>query len=186
MAARHPLYAEADIVVSCTDESPDATTRRVQEALAAWTPPARLPVALEGGRGYEVVVGEGLLARAGALLAPVLPSRRVAVVSDAAVAALHGPALRAGLEEAGFAVAAEVDGAARRGEQGLRRPCIACWKSCWRRGSTGGRRWSRSAAAWWATSRASPRRWRCAACPSCRCRPPCSRRWTAASAARPA
>jgi shikimate kinase / 3-dehydroquinate synthase len=109
MAARHPLYAEADIVVSCTDESPDATTRRVQEALAAWTPPARLPVVLEGGRGYEVVVGEGLLPRAGALLAPVLPSRRVAVVSDAAVAASHGPALRAGLEEAGFAVAAEVE-----------------------------------------------------------------------------
>ena len=109
MAARHPLYAEADIVVSCSDESPDATTRRVQEALAAWTPPARLPVALEGGRAYEVVVGEGLLARAGALLAPVLPSRRVAVVSDGAVAGLHGPALRAGLEEAGFAVAAEVE-----------------------------------------------------------------------------
>ena len=106
MAARHPLYAEADIVIPCTDESPDATTRRVQEALAGWTPPARLPVALDG-RSYDVVVGEGLLARAGALLAPALPSRRVAVVSDAAVAALHGPALRAGLEEAGFAVAVE-------------------------------------------------------------------------------
>src|SRR5215207_3359374 len=48
-------------------------------------------------------------ARACALLAPVLPSRRVAVVSDAAVAASHGPALRAGMEEAGFAVAAEVE-----------------------------------------------------------------------------
>ncbi len=107
MAARHPLYAEADIVIPCNDESPDATTRRVQDALAAWAPPARLPVALEGGRGYEVVVGEGLLPRAGALLAGVLPSRRVAVVSDEAVAALHGPALRAGLEEAGFAIAAE-------------------------------------------------------------------------------
>ncbi len=108
MAARHPLYAEADIVIPCNDESPEATTRRVLEALADWAPPAHLRVALDGGRSYEVVVGEGLLARAGALLAPVLPSRRVAVVSDAAVAALHGPALRAGLEEAGFAVAVEV------------------------------------------------------------------------------
>ncbi len=106
MVARHHLYAEADIVIPCTDESPEATTRRVQEALAGWTAPARLPVALDG-RGYDVLVGEGLLARAGALLAPVLPSRRVAVVSDAAVAALHGPALRAGLEEAGFTVAVE-------------------------------------------------------------------------------
>ena len=108
MALRHPLYAEADIVVPCTDESPDSTTRRVHEAVAAWAPPERLPVPLDGGRGYEVVVGDGLLARAGALLAPVLAGRRVAVVSDAAVAALHGAALRAGLEEAGFAVAAEV------------------------------------------------------------------------------
>jgi shikimate kinase/3-dehydroquinate synthase len=108
MAARHPLYAEADIVVPCTDESPDSTTRRVHEALAAWAPPARLPVPLDGGRAYEVVVGEGLLARAGALLAPALAARRVVVVSDASVAALHGPALRAGLEEGGFAVAAEV------------------------------------------------------------------------------
>src|SRR5918993_2209854 len=66
MAARHPLYAEADIVVHCTDESPDSTTRRVAEAIAGWSPPARLPVALEG-RSYDVVVGEGLLARAGPL-----------------------------------------------------------------------------------------------------------------------
>ena len=124
MAARHPLYAEADIVIHCTDESPDATTRRVQEALAAWAPPARLPVALAGGRGYDVVVGQGVLARAGALLAPVLPSRRVAVVSDSAVAPLHGPALRAGLEEAGFAVAAEVSvppGEASKGFETLHR-----------------------------------------------------------------
>ena len=44
MTARHPLYAEADIVIACTDESPDSTTRRVQEALEGWTAPARLPV----------------------------------------------------------------------------------------------------------------------------------------------
>jgi shikimate kinase/3-dehydroquinate synthase len=106
MAARHPLYAEADIVIPCNDESPEATTRRVQEALAGWAAPARLPVALDG-RGYDVLVGEGLLARAGALLSPVLPSRRVAVVSDAAVAALHGPALRAGLEAADFTIVVE-------------------------------------------------------------------------------
>jgi shikimate kinase / 3-dehydroquinate synthase len=107
MTARHPLYAEADLVIQCTDESPDSTTRRVQEALEGWTPPARLPVTL-GERSYDIVVGEGLLERAGALLAPVLPARRVVVVTDENVAPLHLPTLRAGLEEAGFSTLAEI------------------------------------------------------------------------------
>lgn len=107
MTARHPLYAEADIVIPCTDESPDITTRRVQMGLEAWRPPQRLAVGL-GERAYEVVVGEGLLAHAGAHLAPVLPARRVVVVTDEVVAPLHLTALRAGLEEAGFAIAATI------------------------------------------------------------------------------
>ncbi len=111
MTARHPLYAEADIVIPCTDESPEITTRRVQSGLEAWRAPLRLPVGLPSGlgeRGYEVLVGEGLLAHAGAHLAPVLPSRRVVVVTDEVVAPLHLTALRAGLEEAGFAIAATI------------------------------------------------------------------------------
>ncbi|MDI3305974.1 MAG: 3-dehydroquinate synthase [Acetobacteraceae bacterium] len=107
MMARHPLYAEADIVIPCTDESPDVTTRRVQEALEAWTPPARLPVTL-GERSYDIVAGPGLLARAGGLMAPVLPARRAAIVTDASVAPLHLPALRAGLLEAGFTITTEI------------------------------------------------------------------------------
>ena len=106
IAARHPTFAEADIIVDCTDEPPEVTTRRVQDAVAGHREPRRLPVGL-GDRAYEIVVGEGLLLRAGALLAPVLASRRVAVVSDSDVARLHLPALRAGLEEAGFTVLAE-------------------------------------------------------------------------------
>ena len=31
---RHPLFAEADIIVDCTDEPPEQTTRRVIEAIA--------------------------------------------------------------------------------------------------------------------------------------------------------
>lgn len=103
MAARHPTFAEADVIVDCTDEPPEITTRRVMDALLAHREPARLPVAL-GERRYEIVVGEGLLARAGALVAPVLPARRVAVVTDGSVAALHLPRLHAGLEEAGVTV----------------------------------------------------------------------------------
>ncbi len=106
MRNRHPLYAEADLVIPCSDESPEATTRRVQEAIAAWQPPLRLPVQL-AERSYEVAIGEGLLARAGALLAPVLPAKRVAIVTDETVGPLHLPTLRRGLAEAGFAIAVE-------------------------------------------------------------------------------
>ncbi len=102
MAQRHPVYAEADMVVDCGDENPDTTTAQVLAALAAWTPPRRLAVAL-GRDGYEVVVGEGLLARAGALLAPVLSQKRAVVVTDATVARLHLPALLEGLAETAIA-----------------------------------------------------------------------------------
>jgi shikimate kinase/3-dehydroquinate synthase len=108
MAARYPLYAEADLALDCFDDSPEMTTLRVERCLAGWQRPARLPVALSE-RPYEVVVGGGLLARAGGLLAPHLPSRRVAIISDRAVAALHLPALRAGLAEGGFEVRAAIE-----------------------------------------------------------------------------
>ena len=106
IAARHPLFAEADVTVDCTDEPPEVTTRRVAEAVAGLAAPRRLAVGL-GDRGYEIVVGQGLLARAGTLIGPVLPARRCVVISDADVARLHLPALRAGLAEAGIAVLAE-------------------------------------------------------------------------------
>jgi shikimate kinase/3-dehydroquinate synthase len=101
MTVRHPLYAEADIVVDCTDESPDTTTSHVLDALLAWQKPRRLTVALSGG-SYDVVVGESLLARAGALLAPVLPQKRAFVVTDENVAARHLPTLLDSLAETGF------------------------------------------------------------------------------------
>jgi shikimate kinase/3-dehydroquinate synthase len=98
MAARHPVYAEADITVECGDESPDGTTARVLEALLAWRPHRRLAVALSS-TAYDVLIGEGLLARAGALLAPVLPQKRCVVITDSHVAVLHLPALLASLAE---------------------------------------------------------------------------------------
>jgi shikimate kinase/3-dehydroquinate synthase len=101
MEQRHPIYAEADIVVDCGEDSPETTTGRVLDALHAWSPPRRLPVALASA-SYHVVIGDGLLAKAGALLAPVLPQKRAVVVTDETVAGLHLPALLAGLAEAGF------------------------------------------------------------------------------------
>ena len=61
----------------------------------------RIDVAGEGFRPYQVLVGEGLLASAGELVAPLLPRKRAAVVTDETVGALHGPALIAALERAG-------------------------------------------------------------------------------------
>ncbi len=99
---RAPIYAEADVIVDCTDEPPESTTSRVLDALLAWRAPRRLAVTLPSA-SYDVVVGEGLLNRAGALLAPVLPQKRAVVVTDEVVAALHLPALLAGLAETGIA-----------------------------------------------------------------------------------
>ncbi len=101
-AMRNPIYAEADVIVDCTDEGVDGTTTRVMEAVLGYRPPHRLPVTLPNAR-YEVVIGDGLLRRTGALLSPVLPQRRAVVVTDAVVARLHLPTLLAGLAETGIA-----------------------------------------------------------------------------------
>lgn len=62
-----------------------------------------VPVAL-GARSYEVRVGSGLIDRAGTEIAPLLHRKRVAVVTDETVAALHLPRLVAALEGKGIAV----------------------------------------------------------------------------------
>jgi shikimate kinase/3-dehydroquinate synthase len=98
---RHPIYAEADIVIDSRDEPVDSMAKRLTEAVLAHEPPLRVPVELAAG-GYDVVVGSGLLARAGSLLARVLPQRRAIIVTDRIVAGLHLATLRAGLENAGF------------------------------------------------------------------------------------
>jgi 3-dehydroquinate synthase len=62
----------------------------------------RLRVEL-GARSYDIVVGEGLLEEAGALMQQVLRQPRVVVVTDTTVAALHLARLEAGLGAAGLA-----------------------------------------------------------------------------------
>ncbi len=49
------------------------------------------------GRPYEVLIGPGLLAAAGARIRPLLKRGRTAVVMDETVAGLHGPSLLQGL-----------------------------------------------------------------------------------------
>ena len=56
-----------------------------------------------GERSYTVKVGSGLLDSSGQHIAPFLRQKRVAVVTDEHVAALHLPRLQAALEQAGIA-----------------------------------------------------------------------------------
>ncbi len=105
LAERGPIYAQADVIVDCSDEPPDGTVQRVLAALAQARAPRRVPVDLSE-RGYDILVGPGLLARAGAHAAQVLanfrPGRRAVVVTDATVATLHLDRFMASLAEAGF------------------------------------------------------------------------------------
>ncbi len=57
-----------------------------------------------GARAYDVLIGPGLIDRAGEWLAPHLPRRRTAVVTDRHVADHHGERLAAALESGGIAV----------------------------------------------------------------------------------
>jgi len=59
-----------------------------------------------GERAYDIRIGEGLIARAGAEIAPLLKRPRVAVLSDENVAALHLEALREGLAADGIEMVA--------------------------------------------------------------------------------
>ena len=55
-----------------------------------------------GARAYEVAIGPGLLAQAGARIAPFAPRGRLAVVSDETVWGLHGAELTGALAGAGL------------------------------------------------------------------------------------
>ena len=55
-----------------------------------------------GARGYDILIGEGLIGAAGAEIAARLPGARAAIITDDNVAAHHAPALAASLEAAGI------------------------------------------------------------------------------------
>jgi len=62
----------------------------------------RIPVAGDGFKPYEVVVGQGLLRNAVEWAKPFLRNMRVLIVTDSHVAPLHGEALRAQFDAAGY------------------------------------------------------------------------------------
>jgi 3-dehydroquinate synthase len=55
-----------------------------------------------GARGYDILIGEGLLARAGEFVKPLAKRDRVFVVADETVAKLHLATLGGGLKQAGL------------------------------------------------------------------------------------
>lgn len=65
------------------------------------SPPLSVRVDL-GARSYDILIGAGLLARAGALIAPFASQPRAFIISDHTVWGLHGDALRAGLAANGI------------------------------------------------------------------------------------
>ncbi|MGB3314051.1 MAG: 3-dehydroquinate synthase [Albidovulum sp.] len=68
-----------------------------------------------GERSYDVRIGAGLLARAGAEIAPLLARPRVAVLTDETVSALHLEALREGLGDVTMTALALPAGEATKG-----------------------------------------------------------------------
>lgn len=101
MDIRYPTYAEADITVDCGEESVEQSAATVINALALGRQPRVVPVILDRWR-YDVTIGENLLRHAGMLLSPVLPQKRVVVVTDSTVASLHLPQLLQGLAQDGI------------------------------------------------------------------------------------
>lgn len=68
-----------------------------------------------GARAYDVRIGGGLVARAGAEIAPLLRRPKVAVITDETVGALHLEALRAGLGDVAMVSLALPAGEATKG-----------------------------------------------------------------------
>ena len=71
------------------------------------------------GRGYDIVIGPGLVDRAGELAAPLLASPRVIIVSDETVEPLYGARLVASFERAGAKTAQVTVPAGERSKNGL-------------------------------------------------------------------
>ena len=64
----------------------------------------RIPVAGEGFKPYDVVVGQGLLTKAAEWISPFLTNRRVVIVTDSHVAPLHAGTLSDQLKASGYGV----------------------------------------------------------------------------------
>ena len=53
-------------------------------------------------RGYDIIIGNGVLAEAGACVSGLFPGAKAVIISDETVDALHGVTIRNSLDEAGI------------------------------------------------------------------------------------
>ena len=103
LALREPVYAQADIIIDCgkkEDTVKNVTTRMI-EALEKTERPLRLPITLLNTR-YDVLIGHDLISKAGSLLAPILPSKAVVIITDETVKNLYLAPLKTALTHAGI------------------------------------------------------------------------------------
>ena len=137
IAERYPTYALADFTAFSHDTPQEAMVDEIfavllrpghpQAALAVQEPDVlRVPVAL-GARSYDILIGPGLLAEAGARIALIAPGAACAIITDDNVAAAHLPALQASLAAAGVRHEAIImpPGEATKSYAGFARACDA-------------------------------------------------------------
>ncbi|HVP99314.1 MAG TPA: 3-dehydroquinate synthase [Roseiarcus sp.] len=114
LAERSPIYALADITVESKDGPHEAVVdmalRRLAEMLcgAAERANRRIVEAPVGRRGYSILIGAGLIDKAGDEIARIAPGAKCAVVTDENVAPLYLDRLVASLDAAGIAAASIV------------------------------------------------------------------------------
>jgi shikimate kinase / 3-dehydroquinate synthase len=113
---RGPIYGLADLTIEPRDGPHDMVVEAILSALAAHLSSAsaagvnvaapagqihEVAVAL-GARSYKIMIGEGLISRAGEHISRLAPGANCVVVTDDNVAALHLDALTASLKQAGL------------------------------------------------------------------------------------
>jgi shikimate kinase/3-dehydroquinate synthase len=115
---RSPVYGQADLTIEARDGPHDVVVEAIVSALGAHLakaappppkgdggPPAaqihEVEVAL-GLRAYKILIGEGLMARAGEYIARLAPGAHCAIVTDDNVAAAHLATLAVSLAQAGL------------------------------------------------------------------------------------
>ena len=105
---RSPTYALADLAIESREGPHEAVVEQILAALAerAKPAPAERVVRVDlGQRAYDIVIGEGLIASAGARIRVLFPKARAAIVTDENVAAHWLAPLQQSLAAAGIEAA---------------------------------------------------------------------------------
>jgi shikimate kinase/3-dehydroquinate synthase len=103
IAKRYPIYAEADLTLETGDQPHEEVVEQAVVALESYALSRRHVRVELGERGYDILIGPGLIAKAGELIAPLTKRKRVFIVTDDHVALYHLERLQKSLDQAGIA-----------------------------------------------------------------------------------